>query len=970
MSRSLMQSPDEARSRRRPRLRVSLLMALAVLLLAGIGCEGRKAVPSADKTSGRLIQSFDVSMVKASPLLPGQESEPLNVNLRKAWREGHVTSAGTTETLRLVGDRVVFASRGRKEEGLDIAFWSRTARRLSEYGVLDIEIQARDGAKPERLVWKHRANAPKSDSAAFDEAFSASKPDGTTTLYSFPMHKDWRWNGAIRLISILPPKDAPSTFTLLSMRFRHVTLAERAFELDPIPEFPDREPSPFLRAADRDGELRNCLVAPPGTEIAWTLRVPSNASLSFGTAVVPEPGHRRPGSGGILFTVRADTGSGDGGEEVFRMTEDTDGETWSDHRVSLGAYAGKDVTLVFATSMPELEEDTTPTARSESQAWGCWSAPGVGSGDETHRNLSMISLDCLRTDRVGLFGYSRDTSPVIDGLARKGLAFDYLYAHAAITCTSHHCILSSLYPIAHGITRTPAQLPAEVVTLAQLMRSKGYMTIALTGGSFIGRAYGYQKGFDVFADSHSGSMEAIVRRLDVLLDKYRDEKLFVFLHTFDMHEPYVSDPKYMNFFDPDYKGDIAPGTLLAYDQMLRAHVGIRMACFTSDRILSCDNFMKNSGFESDDALPASCSDIVRSTDSPRRGKYCAYVPPIDDPKEIKRRQTGGETSVDFEVEPEKVYVYGGYMRSRGLRSSARFVVMPLDVEDPDASRTQFITGTMDWQRYVGVVKIPKGCRKVRFFFPQLIRYDRGEVWTDDVFFVPFGSIPAEFRGTKTMEVITAEDTKRINDIYDGSFRYVDTRVGDVVELFDKYGFLQNGAFAVTADHGQDLMDHKWLGHGEAFSWDSVLRVPFIVYAPSIVKTPRRISKLCESVDIAPTLLNLIGIEPLECFQGTNILSPEHRKDYIFASYEDIYAIVSPEHRFRYHTESDRTELNVHATDPGQHVNVAQDNPELVKEYRALLDELIEKYRVEYKPQPTKGKMSPELRDELKNLGYL
>jgi arylsulfatase A-like enzyme len=268
------------------------------------------------------------------------------------------------------------------------------------------------------------------------------------------------------------------------------------------------------------------------------------------------------------------------------------------------------------------------------------------------------------------------------------------------------------------------------------------------------------------------------------------------------------------------------------------------------------------------------------------------------------------------------------------------------------------------------VKVPRTCRKARFYYPRLLNYERGELWVDDVFFVPYNSIPADMRTSETLHAISPADAKRINDLYDGSVRYVDTRVGELVKLLESRGFLQQGAFAITADHGQDLMDHRWLGHGEGFSWDSILRVPFIVYAPSLTKTPERVSKLCESVDIAPTLLTLIGIDPPRFFQGANILSSKHKKDYVFANYRKLYTIVTPDHRFRYDAERGKAELNILANDPKQRVNVAGKNPDLVREYRQLLDELVKKFTLNLKAQPATKQMSPEVRDRLKDLGYL
>ena len=120
-------------------------------------------------------------------------------------------------------------------------------------------------------------------------------------------------------------------------------------------------------------------------------------------------------------------------------------------------------------------------------------------------NLVLISIDTLRADRLGAYGYDLPTSPALDRrLAGEGVTFENVLSQSPKTTPSHMTMLTSLYPCEHGIELwSDENVPASVLsprvhTLAEVLKNAGYATVAFTGGGHMHRSRGFNQGFDVF----------------------------------------------------------------------------------------------------------------------------------------------------------------------------------------------------------------------------------------------------------------------------------------------------------------------------------------------------------------------------------------------------------------------------------------------------------------------------------------
>jgi choline-sulfatase len=115
------------------------------------------------------------------------------------------------------------------------------------------------------------------------------------------------------------------------------------------------------------------------------------------------------------------------------------------------------------------------------------------------RNLVLITIDTLRADHVGTYGYARAQTPTLDGLARAGVRFERAYSAAPITLPSHATILTGRYPPNHG-ARDNGMAVSQVPTLATELNAKGFKTAAFIAAFPLDHQFGLNRGFEVYSD--------------------------------------------------------------------------------------------------------------------------------------------------------------------------------------------------------------------------------------------------------------------------------------------------------------------------------------------------------------------------------------------------------------------------------------------------------------------------------------
>jgi arylsulfatase A-like enzyme len=183
-----------------------------------------------------------------------------------------------------------------------------------------------------------------------------------------------------------------------------------------------------------------------------------------------------------------------------------------------------------------------------------------GRRDTEPFNIVLISLDTLRADHVGAYGYQRDTSPNMDQLARNGVLFADTIAPAPQTLASHASLFTSLIPSHHGaLANFKFKLSEDAVTMAEILAEQGYATVSFNDGGLLDPEFGCDQGFDVYDSTMRKSRFA--SRVEPAAQWLSDrlvEPFFLFLHTYEVHLPLVPEPEYLALFESDYEGPL-PG---------------------------------------------------------------------------------------------------------------------------------------------------------------------------------------------------------------------------------------------------------------------------------------------------------------------------------------------------------------------------------------------------------------------------
>ena len=179
----------------------------------------------------------------------------------------------------------------------------------------------------------------------------------------------------------------------------------------------------------------------------------------------------------------------------------------------------------------------------------------------------LVSIDTLRADHLGAYGYHRRTTPNLDTLAAEGVLFERAYTPSSWTLPAHATMLTGLYPAHHGVrfadvirflnSRSTDVLGAANVTLAEMLAAGGYSTAAFTSNRWLSSAFGFEQGFDLLESNDRQAAGPLVDRAIAWLDSAGSAPFFLFLHLFDVHEYAAPDSYFRRFHPDDYSGQVA-----------------------------------------------------------------------------------------------------------------------------------------------------------------------------------------------------------------------------------------------------------------------------------------------------------------------------------------------------------------------------------------------------------------------------
>ena len=184
---------------------------------------------------------------------------------------------------------------------------------------------------------------------------------------------------------------------------------------------------------------------------------------------------------------------------------------------------------------------------------------GEAAGKLERPSVVLISVDTLRADHVGAYGYFRDTTPNIDRFSSQAVLFERCYATMATTLPSHASMLTGLYPIEHGILANMVHggrlfgWSEQMLSFAQVLRDEGYATAGFIGAAPLKSPTGISLGFEHWNEpvERERRAEQVVDEVLPWLDQHADEPLFLFVHLYDPHWRFRAPEPWRSQYETD-----------------------------------------------------------------------------------------------------------------------------------------------------------------------------------------------------------------------------------------------------------------------------------------------------------------------------------------------------------------------------------------------------------------------------------
>jgi len=218
------------------------------------------------------------------------------------------------------------------------------------------------------------------------------------------------------------------------------------------------------------------------------------------------------------------------------------------------------------------------------------------TAEDPRPDVLLITVDTLRADRLGAWGYRVDTSPRMDALAARGVRFADVTVQWPKTRPSMASLLTGAHPRTTGLRLQPKRLPESLTVLPEIFAEAGYRTGAVVANFNVGRALGFDQGFEFFRESwrerwseaqgdrpfrnepgrvkeYTNATRVTGQALGWLRVLPGRERFFLWLHYMDPHGPYVPPERYGTFFLSEHPPEPLAGVKLPAYQVQHGPTG-------------------------------------------------------------------------------------------------------------------------------------------------------------------------------------------------------------------------------------------------------------------------------------------------------------------------------------------------------------------------------------------------------------
>ena len=332
-----------------------------------------------------------------------------------------------------------------------------------------------------------------------------------------------------------PPEPATSAFSFVDR------LDDAETDFDPIQFRSVRKDGLLSSPVTLAGETRTSLTPPLPSRLTYQVEVPPDPILSFSIGATPLGDG--PLAAAVDFLLYVDPQNND--EPLFSRTlQRHQSNQWMARAIDLSRWSGQRVALTFETKTHAAEATQQPIL-------AAWGDPVLASSAAklVKPNLILISIDCLRSDHLGTYGYERNTSPNLDRFAEDGVVFETAVSTSSWTLPTHMSMLTGLLPSFHGATKWE-KLDRSVHYLPEILANNGYQTTGVASWVYVSQIYGFERGFDVYRVLENPTSRDVVDAAIEQLRTKNGQNHFLFMHLLDPHWPYLPPNEFLERFGP------------------------------------------------------------------------------------------------------------------------------------------------------------------------------------------------------------------------------------------------------------------------------------------------------------------------------------------------------------------------------------------------------------------------------------
>lgn len=471
----------------------------------------------------------------------------------------------------------------------------------------------------------------------------------------------------------------------------------------------------------------------------------------------------------------------------------------------------------------------------------------IGKRKEGYPDIIVFLIDALRMDHVGCYGYPKPTTPFIDRFAADAIRITGLSTQSSWTRPSVCSLFSSTYPPYHGAEERFEKFSNKGPTIAAALTHAGYETACLMSNPNCLPDWNIGHEFDRFIDIDSlvpipdqDDKNVIDAAID-LLSRFGDQPSFLYIHTMSPHWPYTPPKEYLERI----RGAAHQEPL----EPLALNGGFEIG--TGDRA------------EGWHPLSVDGTPSWRRTDRKRHdGTYALMSEAnLGTPGDLLHAK-----SEPFPVKENDVVSVSGYVSSYGEPDDCATIAVrgECGTEWSILSSRAWAMRSNAWQLVEDAVTIPAGVTRAL-----LSVYAKTPQKKDSGWFVD--GITCTVRSSDDPDAGEAAFQRDVIDCYDAEIAYVDEQFGRLIEALKERELYDDTLIVVTSDHGEEFWDHGGTEHGKTL-FEEQLRVPFLIKLPGQENGGTARTFLTETIDIAPTLLDIVGIPVPVSFQGMSLLA--------------------------------------------------------------------------------------------------